>query len=722
MRTSGLFGVLCGALLWCTTQVDGAGVARWEFNGSFEEAGGGAALGAEAVAPAGAPETEFLDMDIDGTNAQVARFSKGTCFRMTHSLGANGGGQYLNAYSLIMDVMFPDPLPDFTSLWQTNETNGNDGDWFIRGDGGLGISGNYGGLFTNGVWHRVVLVLDSPGQIYISYLDGTQVQQLAAGSNGLGLDQRWTLGPTALVFADEDEENNAGYINSLQLRPFAMTADEVAALGVAEAEGIPVPVVDDCVPMSVAEDCNGNNVKDSCDIKFATSTDCDADGVPDECQIAADPSLDCDKDGTLDSCRLALDPRSDCDASGTLDACDIAATPALDCDKNGVLDSCELTRFDSNDNGILDACDIAGGVLKDCNANGIPDGAEIGLVQWDFDGDLTETFGGDELLPYVTLPATEPQYTFEEAQIGGQTAQVARVGRGTALQITQDLGANAGGTMLNRYTLLMDVSVGDRTASGGWAVLFQTSPANADDGEWFVNDTGGVGISSNYGGNAGDGGWHRIALVVDLAKGTFTSYVDGVFAMVNGLDPATEIDGRFAVPEMPFLFADENEENAEILVNSVQLRCYPMSAEEIAALAGPTAAGFQTNDCNNNGVPDSCDITGGTSTDTNANGIPDDCERPPETSFKRGDTNADRTVNIADAIYVLGYLFAKGNPPTCLKTGDTNDDGQVNIADAIRLLGHLFASTGPLPPPFAACGTETTTDTLTCISFTPCAP
>ncbi len=92
----------------------------------------------------------------------------------------------------------------------------------------------------------------------------------------------------------------------------------------------------------------------------------------------------------------------------------------------------------------------------------------------------------------------------------------------------------------------------------------------------------------------------------------------------------------------------------------------------------------------------------------------------PCTSFRRGDVNASAAIDIADAIFMLSHLFAKGPAPTCRDAGDANDDGKLDIADAIRILGHLFASAGPLPAPFGACGTDPTTDDLDCRSFPAC--
>jgi hypothetical protein len=93
---------------------------------------------------------------------------------------------------------------------------------------------------------------------------------------------------------------------------------------------------------------------------------------------------------------------------------------------------------------------------------------------------------------------------------------------------------------------------------------------------------------------------------------------------------------------------------------------------------------------------------------------------PPTTALRRGDTNADSTLDIADAVFTLMYLFAVGQAPTCLDSADTNDDGTIDLADAIAALSHLFADTGDLPAPFGECGIDPTADTLDCSRYAPC--
>ena len=70
-------------------------------------------------------------------------------------------------------------------------------------------------------------------------INGVQAQQIT----GLTVDGRWALGGTVLLFADEDQENAAGLVNSVQLRAEAMASEDLAALGGPSAAGIPQPAV-----------------------------------------------------------------------------------------------------------------------------------------------------------------------------------------------------------------------------------------------------------------------------------------------------------------------------------------------------------------------------------------------------------------------------------------------------------------------------------------------
>lgn len=86
----------------------------------------------------------------------------------------------------------------------------------------------------------------------------------------------------------------------------------------------------------------------------------------------------------------------------------------------------------------------------------------------------------------------------------------------------------------------------------------------------------------------------------------------------------------------------------------------------------------------------------------------------PSPVFLRGDANADGALGLADAVYILSYLFTRGVAPVCLDALDTNDSGLITLADAVYILGYIFRSGPPPPPPFDTPGRDRTPDGLTC--------
>ena len=88
-----------------------------------------------------------------------------------------------------------------------------------------------------GQWHRLAFAVDANFSMLNKYIDG----QLFAvqGLPGAELDGRHSLGPTSLLFADEDGESQPAYINSIQFRNYTVEEEEIAALGGPDASGIP---------------------------------------------------------------------------------------------------------------------------------------------------------------------------------------------------------------------------------------------------------------------------------------------------------------------------------------------------------------------------------------------------------------------------------------------------------------------------------------------------
>jgi hypothetical protein len=87
--------------------------------------------------------------------------------------------------------------------------------------------------------------------------------------------------------------------------------------------------------------------------------------------------------------------------------------------------------------------------------------------------------------------------------------------------------------------------------------------------------------------------------------------------------------------------------------------------------------------------------------------------------FRRGDIDGNGVRDISDAIDLLGYLFREEDAPTCMKTADVNDDGHIDISDTVGILFHLFLSDREIAPP-AACGTDPTSDAVSCEDYAGC--
>lgn len=105
----------------------------------------------------------------------------------------------------------------------------------------------------------------------------------------------------------------------------------------------------------------------------------------------------------------------------------------------------------------------------------------------------------------------------------------------------------------------------------------------------------------------------------------------------------------------------------------------------------------------------------------NATNISFRVEIAPPLPFIRGDTNADGTVMLTDAIRILNYLFVGNVVLDCMDAADVDDSGFVDIGDATRLLNYLYLGTvAPPPSPFGACGDDPTPDSLRCGSFAAC--
>ncbi len=168
---------------------------------------------------------EFVDGP-DVTNNAVA-IGVGSYYKMSHGIAPNGGGNFVNEYTLEFDFRIP-VLSGWHCFDQLSPLNNNDGDCFINPSGFIGTqaTGYSDRPIFAGEWYKLVISVKN-GVQYKYYLDG----QLLRDGIIQAVDGRFVLDSLLLVFADEDGEDGAIDCAELAIWDRALTPEEVFALG-----------------------------------------------------------------------------------------------------------------------------------------------------------------------------------------------------------------------------------------------------------------------------------------------------------------------------------------------------------------------------------------------------------------------------------------------------------------------------------------------------------
>lgn len=202
----------------------------------------------------------------------------------------------------------------------------------------------------------------------------------------------------------------------------------------------------------------------------------------------------------------------------------------------------------------------------------LPNPLPVGLWTFDNPADLLAPLYGNRLTAFgATAAAVGPA-------LGNGAVSLSAA---TALAVDHGIAPNGGGTTVNQWTLVMDIRV---PALGAFNSLFQTNPANTDDGDCFLNAGGNVGV-----GLAGysalplkTGRWYRLVVAVDNGH-RYDVYLDGqnVLRGQSGV-----LDGRFALLSRLLVGADEDGERLELDLAALAIYGQALGDAEVAALGG----------------------------------------------------------------------------------------------------------------------------------------
>jgi hypothetical protein len=159
-----------------------------------------------------------------------------------HGFAPNGGGKYVNEFTVVVDCKFiGGPTSEGASwqdgkyycLYQTALDNTSDGDFFWRPGADFGITGSYSKqthLFVKDTWYRFAVVAKLGVELRY-FINGQYYEANNAGD--MDGDRAWRP-EGVLLFADNDGENGQGFplhVATLGIFDRALTDDEVKSLG-----------------------------------------------------------------------------------------------------------------------------------------------------------------------------------------------------------------------------------------------------------------------------------------------------------------------------------------------------------------------------------------------------------------------------------------------------------------------------------------------------------
>ncbi len=156
-----------------------------------------------------------------------------------------------------------------------------------------------------------------------------------------------------------------------------------------------------------------------------------------------------------------------------------------------------------------------------------------------------------------------------------------KIGKGSYYKMRHNISPNGGGVMVNEYTIQIDFRIPELAV---WHNLLQTSPANTNDGDCFINPSGYIGVqSTGYSTRTVKANeWYR--LVISVKNGSqYNYYLEGQL-ITNGF--FQNIDGRFALDTILLLFADDDGEDGEIDCAEIAIWNKALTTNEVKSLGG----------------------------------------------------------------------------------------------------------------------------------------
>ncbi|MDR2982317.1 MAG: PEP-CTERM sorting domain-containing protein, partial [Puniceicoccales bacterium] len=241
-RLRGASAVLIAGLFPFSYSLGATPAGLWEFDDALNPFK--ATVGNDLVVTGTAPtySTSVTDNSALSLNGVITTvYGTANYLKVTHGMAANGGGSAngVNNYTILLDVLTPSGSDSqYRSVFQTNQSNSNDAEFFFNKSNKVGITAvNYSASAWDTLnWHRMVISV-SNGNFFNIYCDGA----LFHAGKAQNVGGTYEVDPALLFFADNDNENYPLHVATLALYGEALSAAQVAALGAAGSAVIPEP-------------------------------------------------------------------------------------------------------------------------------------------------------------------------------------------------------------------------------------------------------------------------------------------------------------------------------------------------------------------------------------------------------------------------------------------------------------------------------------------------
>ena len=486
----------------------------------------------------------------------------GNRLRLTHGMAPNGGSSTLvNKYTLMFDVFSPSgSRGKWRCFYQADPTNADDGEFFIRNSGtaetiGIAEIGYSATAMTPGKWHRVVISVNL-GTSIVSYVDGALFKTHSAST----LNSHFALQSQVLLFGDNNGENYGLNVGAVAIWDDALSATEAATLGkagVAVSTAPPpnhAPVITQGAMTALDAVKNGAAANGT-----LYATDADGDAISWSVTTPA-------AHGTAQ-------------VSGANTSCPISYAP--------------VAGYAGTDSFVVRATDGTDSTSITVNVVVTESADPMRLVGlWEFNNAVNRNQAtvGFDLEPSGSGFAVVPGMDGTDGAM--------EVGVGSYYKVTHGVQPNGGtgATRANRYALVWDVKVPAASATV-FKCLLQTTTANNDDGDLFINATNNIGTTAGLGGYSvmafASDTWYRVVLNVN--NGTARDvWVNGIKAY-TGTVVGTVDETRYGLGGQILALADDNGEDGLIDISTMAIYNGTLSDSQIVQLGGPGTAFVKTN-------------------------------------------------------------------------------------------------------------------------------